>query len=305
MTPETHWQNSLLALGLGLLAAVIFVVIARRAFKAAPTDALSVDDLQARYGSLIAQLKEHAEGKHLMPPEQWESEQQRLSAEAASLLRQRAEATHTADKARARAEKKAQADSAAGPYSGALKVGGWVMMAVLFFSAVGIVLSKEATPRQDEPNQGSMAPRVSPQQSAQLQALIEAAQRNPDDVDAIAQLSWALMKGQRFEDASAFVARGTVLDPYHVPTRIQRAVLDAVEGRDTEALLQLEHLANTYPDTGEAHYYAGTLAMGLNDPQRALKHFDQYLKEVPVSEQPPMLRDGVERLRAQLNAQAQ
>ncbi|MBX7112874.1 MAG: hypothetical protein K1X64_00970 [Myxococcaceae bacterium] len=303
--PTTHWTQGLLALAFGLVASIAFVLFARRAFKAAPSHESSVDDLRARYTTLIAQLKEHAQAKHLMPAEQWSAEEQRLSSEAAALLRQRDDAVHSAEKAKARADKKAQQDALVTPASAALKVVVWVSVAAVFVGVVALVLNKEATERKEDLQQqqqgGNAAARPpSPEELAKVQQAIAAAQDNPNDIDALANAAWVLIRNQRFEDAAPLISRASFLDPYHVQTRVQRAILDAVQGNDTAALTELEHLTQTYADTGEAHLYAGTLSMGLKDPVRALAHFDRYLALVPVGEQPPNLRQGVENLRAQL-----
>ncbi len=307
--PTTNWLQGLLGLAFGLAASIAFVLFARRAFKAAPASQASVDDLKARYTTLIGQLKEHAQAKHLMPAEQWSAEEQRLSSEAAALLRQRDDAVHSVEKAKARADKKAKQEAAVTPASAALKVVIWVSVAAVFVGVVAVVLNKEATERKEDPQMqqqqgGNAAARPpSPEELAKVQQAITAAQNNPNDIDALANAAWALIRNQRFEDAAPIISRASFLDPYHVQTRIQRAVLDAVQGNDTVALTELEHLTQTYADTGEAHLYAGTLSMGLKDPVRALAHFDRYLALVPANEQPPNLRQGVENLRAQLKGQ--
>jgi|CXWL01.1.fsa_nt_gi tetratricopeptide (TPR) repeat protein len=299
----TNWMQGLLALGFGLVASVAFVFFAKRMFKPTVLNEGTADDLQARYATLIGQLKEHAQAKHLMTAEQWAAEEQRLSCEAAALLRERDNASHAEVKAKARAEKKAKQELASPPSNPVVKIGGWVAIAVIFVVVVAIVLSKEAKDRKDEPQQEPTATEreATAEEIAQLKAVLDTAQKNPDDVDALSNASWALIRNRRFEDAAQIISRASFLDPYHVQTRVHRAILDAAQGNDTEALTELEHLTQTYSDTGEAHLYAGTLSMGLRDPARALAHFDRYLAQVPVSQQPPTLKASVEKLRAQLS----
>src|SRR5439155_19934547 len=117
---------------------------------------------------------------------------------------------------------------------------------------------------------GSPAPMQQPQQNAdaKINQLRERAQANPDDIDNLADIAGEMIKIQAFDDAFPIVARASGIDPFHVQTRIWRAVLDAVDGQPLPALDELEHLASTYDGAYKARLYAGLVAMETKQERR-------------------------------------
>jgi tetratricopeptide (TPR) repeat protein len=179
-----------------------------------------------------------------------------------------------------------------------------------FFVFLGLTLSTETKPRVEEgggpmmgsgqvvpPGAGNPNP---PPTDPKLAAALNRAEREPDDVEALAAAANELIKRQMFEDAEPLVMRATQLDPYHVRTRIFRTVIAALSGPPGPAMDELEHLADTYEDAYQARLYAGALAAQTQQPARALKSFERYVLEAPDSEHPPMIRRGIEELRAQV-----
>src|SRR4051794_2839491 len=97
----TNWVPGIIVLAVGLFSALLFALNQRKSTP--PTK--NTDDLDERYGTLIAQLKEHAAAKHLLPAAEWQAEQARLETSAAAVLRERGGLTHDTNKAQARAAK--------------------------------------------------------------------------------------------------------------------------------------------------------------------------------------------------------
>ena len=307
---ETHWLPGLLALGCALLAAIVFLLSSRR--KHTPVaPASSAEDLGARYQGIIAELKEHAANRHLYAAEAWATEQARLEQAAAAVLRERAGVAHEDLKAQARAAKRVEAQTTATGFfarNPAFKGALWGGGVVLFFVALGVLLSRESKDRADGEQITGMAAGGSgapmkpqpPQEDPVLKAALERAERSPEDIDALAAASRELISRQLFEDAAPLVSRATMLDPYHVPTRIHRAILLATEGQTATALDELQHLADTFEGAYDARLYAGFLSMQAEDKPRALAQFERYLDEAPAAEQPVMLRSGIAQLRAEI-----
>lgn len=308
---QTNWTPGLITLGIGLALAIFFALTQRKkaggdaraqALPSGESDGVAA--LDARYRALIGQLKEHAASKHLATPEAWAAEQARLEQAAAQVLREKSSAAHEALKTEARAQRVAAAPKGWLGQHPALAGALWGGGAVAFFALLGLTLSSESSARKEDgmgrgevvqPGAGEPKP---PPPDPRLAAALTRAEREPDDIEALSAAATELIRRQLFEDAEPLVARATMLDPYHVKTRVWRNVLAAVRGPPAPALAELERLADTYEGAYFARLYAGAIAAQIGQPERAIKDFERYLEEAPVSEHPPMLRQGMEELRA-------
>ena len=315
----TNWLPGILVLATGVVAALVYLFTSKRAPAAVKPEAEQapaspVDELNARYQRLLAELKEHRANKHLQAPEAWAAEHARLEQAAAAALRERDGVKHEAEKAHARAEKKAvEAAKDAGFFAKNPAVTGALIGAVVvaFFAYLGVSVSSSATQRQEGMSAtggpGPAGAMGGPQQPAppmedpKLAALAARVQANPDDVDAVADLGLRLISAQGFADAKPLMARAALLDPFHVKGRVGRAVLRAVDGDLPGAQAELEKLAASYPEAYDGHLYAGLLALETNDPRRAVQQLEAYVNTAPPSEQPPMIRAEIERMKAELS----
>jgi hypothetical protein len=308
----TNWVPGIIVLAVGLFSAILFVLNQR---KSAPPPK-NTDDLDERYRSLIAQLKDHAAAKHLLPEADWQAEQTRLETAAAAVLRERggvATPTHEENKAQARASQLAKdkaADTGLFARNPALKgglVGGGV---VAFFAVLGVLLTQQSQERHDGQGMTGKDPMAEagqqrgPMQPAnndeQIKHLRERAQNNPDDIENLSDVAGELIKIQAFEDAYPIVQRASGMDPFHVQTRIWRAVMEAVDGKPLPAVDELEHLGDSYDGAYKARLYAGLIAMETNQAPRALAQLEKYLQEAPQKDQPPFIRMAVQELRQNL-----
>ena len=314
---ETSWLPGIVVFAMGGLGAVLYLVFGRRSPAAAPTTTSLSSDPEQRYQTLLAQLTEHAGAKHLMSAEAWSAEQRRLELAAANILRERDGKKHDQLKAEARAARR-DADRAAetgflakNPLMRGLLIGVGV---VAFFAVLGVLLVNQSEPRTEgremtgvnpnaAANRGPMQqqPEAEDPRLAQLQSL---AQRNPEDVEILSQVSGEYLKRQMYQEAVPLVMQASALDPFQVKTRVHRAVLDAVGGTSTgdEALTELIHLADYYDGAWEARMYAGALALDMGNQPLGLSQLERYMVEAPVSEQPPMIRRTVEMIKARMNS---
>ncbi len=307
MNPHvTNWTPGIIVLVAALGAAILFVLNSKRG---AAKSTKAPEDLDERYNTLLGSLKEHAASKHLMPEAEWQAEQTRLELAAAAVLREKAGAGHEATKVAARAEKLAKAQ-AANPANATLRgavIGGGV---VAFFALLGFVLTQQTSARVEggemtgaNPNAAAGAPmQQRPDPQAEIDKLRRRAEASPDDIEALSQVAGELIKLQAFNDAFPIVTRASGIDPYHVQTRVWRAVMDAVDGRAEGAVTDLEHLGDSYEGAYKARLYAGLISLELEQPERALKQLELYLVEAPQSEQPPFIAMSVQRLKQQLAA---
>lgn len=306
----TNWTPGIIVLAAAFAGAVLFALNARKNAADKPTQA--PEDLDERYRALLGALKEHAAAKHLLPAPEWQAEQSRLEQAAAAVLREKAGKQHQQLKAEARAEKLAAA-KAQSPANATLRgalLGGGV---VAFFVVLGLVLTQQTNARVEGAgmtgaNPGMEGPRppmapMGPDPKVEVERLRKLAEAHPDDIEVLADVSGQLIKLQAFDDAFPIVTRASGIDPYHVQTRIWRAVLSAVDGQAIPAIEELEHLGDSYQGAYKARLYAGLISLETEQPERALKQLEAYLVEAPQSEQPPFIRISVQQLKAQLAAQ--
>ena len=290
---ETNWLPGILVTAAGVVGSLAFLFLAKRGAPA--KDAAPPDDLNARYQTVIGELKEHTANKHLLPADSWETEKKRLEPL----------------KAEARAERKAQAAAtetgllAKNPQLKGALLGGAV---VLFFAVLWISLNEATKPRADGMEAtgmmagGQMPPQEpqEPQQDLRLESLLAAVQKSPDDIDALAEAGLYLISKQGFQEARPFIQRASMLDPFHVKTRVCRGIMLAVDGDVTGSLGELERLAALYPDAYAGNLYAGMLSMDQNDPGRAVRNFEAYVGAAPPDEVPPMMRGAIAQIKQQL-----
>ncbi len=301
----TNWGPGLWVLGGSAAAALGYLLINKSRLKSQPLE--TVDDYQARYQALIAELKEHTANKHLADAARWEAERERLQKAAAQVLRERDQKQHELRKAEARSEQKEQAKPtgflANNPtLKGALLGGGLVS----FFVFLGVQLNASSDSRPEGMSAtGGPGPAVMQNQpppvDEKLERLLAQAKNSPDDPDTLATAALALMRKQRFEEAVPMVHRATLIDPFHVRTRVGRSVIVALEGDLPRALSELESLAAKYPEAYDGRLFAGMMAMDQQDSARALVNFEAYLEQAGP-EAPPMMRMAVQQLRAQAAA---
>lgn len=303
MPTETNWLPGILVVLAGVVGSLTYLFVARRDDSQTPK---GPDDLDAKYQSVITELKEHVANKHLLATPEWEAEKVRLEALAVSLLKDRDGHRHEALKAESRAQAKAKAQAAdtgffaRNPTLKGAFVGGAV---VLFCGLLWTSLKEAISPRNDGMQAtGTVPGGEGPMGNAgghdeKLQRLLEAVKRTPDDVDVLAEASLFLISKQAFSEARPFIMRGSMIDPFHVKTRVGRAVMVAVEGDVPTALRELERLGALYPDAYPSHLYAGMLALDQNDTPRAIAAFERYLAVAPPGEAPPMLRVAIGQLK--------
>ena len=317
MTPEhaaTNWLPGLMVLAAGAAVALAYLFGSKRLSLDAPKPE-TLDDLDARYQSLLGELRQHMANRHLLPAAEYDREKTRLEIAAAAVLRVRDGKKHDDVKKQARAEKAAAAAPTLASKNPALMgalVGGAV---VAFFALLGWQLTQSATERTDGmqatgmvPPGGGRGPMQQPQQpegDPKLEALASRVQSNPNDIDAVADLAIHLIRRQAFDEARPLVDRATFLDPFHLKGRVGRAVVRALEGDLKGSVTDLEALASRYPEAYDARLFAGMLAMEDNDQRRALMNLEAYVALAPADEQPPMMRMAISQLKQEIAAPQQ
>ncbi len=317
---QTHWLPGIIVLAIGLAIGVAFLFRLRlQSARPGPDADGRLADLERAAQLILDQLKELVADRHHLEAAQFDAEKNRLEQEAAAALRARDEY------ARGRAvpaqvnEKAAAATATATAVAAPtpqgwlarhpqLKGGLWGAGVVLFFVALGLFLGQEQKPREDGASATSKTPPMAspgePQEDPALKEAMANYQAHPDSVDAIATLCHELINRQEFQEATRLTERALGLDPFHIESRIHRAVLAAIEGNRENGEKVLTHLADAFPNAYEGRLYLGLLALQSGQQRAALDNFERYAAEAPVNEQPPRLSEGIEMLRRQLGKPA-
>lgn len=308
MMQATSWTFGIIALLVGVFLSLLTMFWARRA--ATPASSLESDEKLSewtmQYQRLIAQLKELEAEALKRSPEEYQKEKAALERAAADVLRKQDEfrrgLRHEEEKLRARAEKQAQASNGFWAKNPALKGALWGGGSVLFFVLLLLTLGGESKPRgEGDGITGGVGPQTESggptPQEAFMEALQDKLKQDPENLELLAELSDEYIRRSDFEKAQQWVKTATAIDPFHVGSRIHRALLLAASGKAGQSLQQLEHLANHYPEAQQALLYAGALAIQMGSRDRALLHFERYLAEAPADEIPPGLRQAISQMR--------
>jgi tetratricopeptide (TPR) repeat protein len=319
---ETNWLPGIVVLGGGLVLAALYLLASRKKAAAKPKDG-TLEDLDQRAQSLIEQLRELNADRHHLSDAQFAAETARLESEAAAALRARDEHRKGGEKTKEKEAPAARAASGRAAPAGffarhpELKGALWGGGVVSFVVALGLLLSQSTKERRDDetmtgkdPNEvagtrgaGQGQQGQHPQQAEMdrmFQAALEEVKKNPENLEAAAEVAHTLIWRQSWDEAASITERSLSLDPFHVESRIHRAAIDASRGDVEGAIKQLEHLANTLPDAHEALLFIGMIAMQGGDNERALESFERFAADAPPAEQPPQLLDGIAMLRQQL-----
>ncbi len=307
---ETNWLPGIAVLALALAAAAGFVFTLWRKREAPATQVEGIADLEDRARRLLDQLRELNLDRHQLTDEQYAQDKQRLEVAAASALRQKDElAAKGSLKARAKSEPAKSVPPGLLSRHPQLKGALWGGGGVLFFVAIGLFLTQEQKPRTEgremtgKVHGGGKAPggsEAAREESPELKAALARLQQRPNDPDAAVAVAHQLINEQDWSQASQLTERAAGMDPFHTENRIHRAFLKAVQGNNQQALSELEHLFETYPDAYEALLFHGAVALQAGNPRGALASFERYAIEAPASQQPPMLQQGIAMLRKQL-----
>lgn len=314
---ETHWLPGLFVLAVAFAAAGIYLLLARRGPAQGPSAGPSPDTeqraLELRAQTLLDALRELRQSRHQMAEADWRAEVDRLEREAAAALRAR-------DEGRARPPAGAPTPPGAAPTghpaapavtffdrNPQLKGAVWGAGVVLFFVALGLVLSQEARPREEGGTlTGRTPPTGAPQaagrpagrpRSPELTSALEQLRANPGDLDAASLASHELIQRGDFEEGQKLVDRGLAVDPFHTELRVHRAVLRALRQEVDGAREELLQLVELYPDAQEALLFLAGMELQAGNSEAALGHLERFLVEVPRTMHPPQLAKAVADLR--------
>jgi tetratricopeptide (TPR) repeat protein len=253
---------------------------------------------------LIEQLKELKAERHHLSPEQYEAEKSRLEGLAVKALRER-------EKGKAAPPKTATGTPPSAPPPGflakrpQLKGALWGGGVVTFCAVLALLLYQNQKERAEgEVVTGRTPPMSAPASDeaadAEFQAALADVKSHPEKVGMVALVVHELIRRQQLDDAHMLTEKAIGVDPFHFENRVHRSFLRAARGEMKEAMDELDHLANLYPDSAEAVLLSGALALQADDKARALKSLERFLAESPQEMQLPEIKQSVAALRREL-----
>jgi tetratricopeptide (TPR) repeat protein len=129
-------------------------------------------------------------------------------------------------------------------------------------------------------------------------ALMSALQIKPDNPTALLALGEVYWREKRYDEAEKILLEGLKLDDknWHGHFTLGRLYWDKGDlmkaGPDIGRTLQLK------PDFAEAHLLAGNILLRLNQPERAQREYEEYLRLAPKGEYATEARTLIQKLKA-------
>jgi tetratricopeptide (TPR) repeat protein len=310
----TEWSQGWLCMATGFVAGGAYLFFTRRDRTPSADLQAEIADAERRKELLVEELRELAEERHKLGEDRYVAERDRLEKAAAGALRARDEALNRVRSGDGRkAARQTQTKPAAGLVGWfdahpQLKGAAWGSGLVLFFVLIWRLLGAAETPRGEGGTMTGINPGAQPTSSqgsqpdphdSQLQPLIQAVQRDPEDVAALDRLSHELLNRGDFAETSDLVERALRIDPIDIEARAHRAALKSAQGDDQAALDELERLAARYPNAPEVVLFDGLTARHANQNERAIASLERFIHLAPPSEDTSEVRNLIDSIRAE------
>jgi cytochrome c-type biogenesis protein CcmH len=287
---ETVWLPAIVVLLAGLLigvaaALVLFVKAKKRGQSArhaparvgSPADQ-RVDDLRSRKEQLLEQLRDLEDTGAAT-----EQERAELERQAATVLRDLADAEGSGGAAQARHSGATGAPAARSEMRGALKGA----LAVAVIALVGFALWRGVRPRtegmgitgNDSVGQvegssqggGAEASGLQPQETPRLRQARAAVQAAPESIDALIELGYALAEAGGWTDLYSNTQEILERDPNNADALIQSAMLRFAMGQPQQADALIDRVLHMEPNNLRALEVGGRLALHTESWARAEK----------------------------------
>ncbi|HEY0613605.1 MAG TPA: tetratricopeptide repeat protein [Candidatus Elarobacter sp.] len=108
--------------------------------------------------------------------------------------------------------------------------------------------------------------------------------RNPKDLAALVRLGNMEFDAQKFDKAAEFYARALALDPGNPDVRTDYATALHQNGRDLEALKQLDGVLKERPGFPTALFNRGVVRQAIGRRTDAVADFKEYLRKAPADD---------------------
>ncbi|MEO1173115.1 MAG: hypothetical protein AAFX94_13855 [Myxococcota bacterium] len=274
------WLNGFLAITAGLiLGGIVVARLVRRGAAGADLE-MQLNDIDEQLEHMVAQLRDLEQQRERSAESYYVEEKALYEGKAAALMRERDTVVERLEKLGPDAEaieaeptrkpKKTEAEVTATvgffaerpQLSGAL----WGALAVLVVGGLFWSVSAEQTDRAPggsitgNTQPGQVPPERSERptpQNPELKAVMERLEKNPNDIDALNDITRQLLFGQMFGEASQLNAKVLQLDAKNLSGLTYAAVLKAARGNPDAATDDLDALIAEHPKHADGHFFRG------------------------------------------------
>jgi tetratricopeptide (TPR) repeat protein len=130
------------------------------------------------------------------------------------------------------------------------------------------------------------------------QALLRALEIRSDDATTIIFLGETYWREKRYAEAEKNLLDGLKLDDKSWHGHFTLARLYVETNETMKAAPEIGHTLQLKPDFAEAHLLAGNILLKLNQPERAVREYEEYVRLAPKGEFAAEARNLVQKLRA-------
>ena len=102
-----------------------------------------------------------------------------------------------------------------------------------------------------------------------------------DDIGAMQRKALILIRGQKYQQAVELLTKILRVQPENSTALINRAISLLQSQRYDEALRDYKQLVEKFPESHEIQFGLGQIQVARKNPQRAIEHFENYLKRAP------------------------
>lgn len=300
------WLPALVATLAGAVAAL---VASRFAAKPAADRAeleARLRDLEERIEHAVAQLKDFELQRDKIEPQFYAAQRLDYEARAAQAMRERdallvamrapapAEAAPGQSADARRVARQGEVSPAVGflaarpALRGALWGGGVVAIVGLLVGSLLVEGQPRAPGGSVTGNAQSGAPaadRAEEPVDPELEALIAKLDANPNDLEALLQLTRRLLHGQMLSEAEVLVQRALSLAPTNPMAQTYEAVLMSAKGDTIGAVAKLDAVTRAHPTLADAWFFRGMLGMQSENDALMRESFEKYVANAPAGPQ--------------------
>jgi len=249
-------------------------------------------DLEEEVGHAVLMLRDLEYHKSRMDSESYRAQKEKLEQEAATALRER-DAKVKENQKKKEAPVMTVQEQGSGILQSRPQLKGFLWGALVMSVGFGLYfsVSTQAVPRVEgggmtgaQPSQPAQPPVAQAgAQNSEVQGLLTKLKENPKDVDSMARLGRILLFQQLHKEAQMVTERALQIDPDHLGSQINQAMVSAGQGDAPGALTQLNAILQRDAKSYDAWFFKGMLSMQTGDNAGMKKSFGQYVALAPES----------------------
>ncbi|MEL6338472.1 MAG: hypothetical protein AAFP04_03335 [Myxococcota bacterium] len=292
------WLTGFVALVVGAVAGAIAIARLRRLGSMGADLEMQLNDIDEQLEHMVAQLRDLDQQQDRIAESFFTEEKRHYEGKAADLMRERdvvlgklervsgAAETIDAPAPRKLKESAASVTPAVSFFASRPRLVGalWGGGVILVLGGLFLSVSAEQAPRAAGGSlTGNSQSEGAPAPSGDVQKLLDALEKNPNDRTAMNALTRRLLFSQQFAEAQQLNARVLKIDPTDVEGRTYAAVLMSASGKQQGAAEALDAITSEHPDFADAWFFRGMVAMQSGDSGKTQEVWARFVEVAPPS----------------------